>query len=107
MIKALMLALFGWKRTPEWFVRRCADYIPLCLKTREGIPADQLPAACRLALAQLAYLRAVNMDSGQRPRFRDYVFELERTASAIADALRKGEAVDDRMRSILLFYKVI
>jgi hypothetical protein len=107
MIVAILHALFGWMRTPERFVRRCADYIPLCLRVKCGIPADHLPAACCLALSQLAYLRAAKMNFEQQPRFRNYVFEMERIANAVADALSKRETVDERVKSILIFYNVI
>lgn len=107
MIKTLALALFGWKRTPERFVRRCADYIPICLKQRGVIPADRLPAACRLALSQLAYFRAANMVVEQRPRFRSYVLQLENVSDAVACALTGRDIADERVKSILLFYGVM
>jgi hypothetical protein len=107
MIKALALALFGWKRTPERFVRRCANYIPIFLKEKGVDRPDCLSAACRVALSQLAYFRAANMEFDQQPRFRNYVTELDKICGVVVDALTQHEIADERVRSILLFHGVL
>lgn len=107
MIKALALVLFGWKRTPERFVSRCANYIPIFLKEKGVGRPDRLPAPCRLALSQLAYFRAANMEFDQQPRFRSYVVELDKICGVVVDALTEREVADERVRSILLFHQVL
>ncbi len=107
MIKALALLLVGWKRTPERFVSRCADYIPIFLKEKGVNYPDRLRAPCRVALSQLAYLRAANMEFDQQPRFRSYVTELDKICGEVVDALSQREVADERVRSILLFHGVL
>ena len=104
MIKALALLIFGWKRTPERFVSRCADYIPIFLKERGVDRPYRLPAPCRQALSQLAYLRAANMEFDHQPRFRSYVGELDKTCGEVVHVLAGGKIADERVRSILLFH---
>jgi hypothetical protein len=107
MIRTIALALFGWKRTPERFVPRFANYIPIFLKEKRVDLPDCLPAPCRLALSQLAYLRAANMDFNRQPYFRNFVSELDKICRTVADALNKHEFSDERVRSILRFHGVI
>ncbi len=106
MIKALALLFFGWKRTPKRFVSRCAEYIPIFLKERGVDNPDRLPAPCRLALSQLAYLRAANMKFDQQPRFRSYVTELDKICGMVVDVLTEREVADEQVRSILLFHGI-
>lgn len=107
MIKALALTLFGWKRTPERFVARCAEYVRIHVKERGVIPPDRLSSACCVALSQLAYLRAADMNPDQRPRFKIYVRHLESVSDLVALALAGNEIGDERVRSILLLHRVI
>jgi hypothetical protein len=67
----------------------------------------ELPAPCLVSLSQLAYSRAANADPEQWPRFRTYVSEMEKTAGDIAAVLRKNGIIDEQVRIILAFYKVI
>jgi len=107
MVKFLILLILGWRRTPERFVARCASYIPIFLKAKGVDFPDRLPPPCKLALSQLAYSRAANMESDQRPRFRDYVRELDKICGVVVDLLTGREAADERVRSILLFHGIL
>lgn len=107
MIKALALLLLGWKRTPERFVSKFGEYIPIYLREQGIDPADRLTKACRVSLSQLAYLRAAKMDPDQQPRFRNYVHELDVVAKVVAGALAGHDIDDERIRSILLLHRAI
>lgn len=107
MIKGVALAIFGWFQTPERFVRDCGPYIKMCLKERGRNDAEMLSGACCVALSQLAYLRAAGEGLDQRPRFRNYVRQMEKVSAVVAQALAKKEIDDERVKSILLLHRVI
>lgn len=106
MIKVIALALFGWFRTPERFVRECGPYIRICLQ-KNGWSSANLPSnACCVALSQLAYLRAAR-GTNQRPRFRTYVKQMEEISTLAGQALAGRKVNDERVRSILFLHRAI
>lgn len=106
MIKELALLIFGWRKTPERFVPRCAGFIAAYLHDREAEPTVKLPDACLISLSQLAYTRAKNIPD-QEPRFIYFVRELEKVGAVVEAALAGRTVVDREARSVLAWHGML
>jgi len=103
MIKTAILILLGWRRTPEGFSHRMADYVRVRLKDRRVDGVESLSSDCMLALSQLAYRRA-KRGTDNEPRFIHYVRELDAVAKSVEAHLVGHEVADENVRGILAWY---
>jgi hypothetical protein len=106
MIKEVALLIFGWRKTPERFVPRCAGFITAYLKDRDAEPKIKLPDACLISLSQLAYRRAKKIPD-QEPRFIYFARELERVGAVVEAALAGRTIVDREARSVLAWHGLL
>ena len=104
MIAKIALVLFGWRKTPERFVRRFAEYIPMYLRQRR-IKSGALHERCRIALSSLAFERAKN-GQAENPRLVNFVRELERICDEIDHAQNVEDIADTRLRSVLAWHQI-
>jgi hypothetical protein len=107
IVKWIALAVFGWRRTPRHFIVKYARYIPMVLKDDGKVDAGHMSTTCCVALSQLAYLRAANMNYYEQPRYREYVYEMDKISKVVASALAGNEVSDKAVKSILLFHQVV
>jgi hypothetical protein len=100
MIKQFALLIFGWRRTPEKFVPRCAGYVSAYLTDHDPSLVGKLPPACLISLSQLAYSNA-RKEGEQKPRFIHLVRELENVSRDVRAVMRMQYVTDERVRSLL------
>jgi len=104
MIAKVALFLFGWRRVPDHYSRRFADYIPIYLRGRK-VKSHMLNNDCLVALAASAFDSA-KRGQQENPRLVHLVREVERVCDAIAHARTADEIGDSRVRSILVWHGV-
>jgi hypothetical protein len=104
MISKVVLILFGWRRVPDHFAQRIADYIPMYLRERR-VKSHVLKKDCLVALAGCAFESAKN-GRQENPRLVHLVREVERLCDAIAFVRNVEEIGDARVRSILVWHGV-
>ena len=104
MISKVALFLFGWRRVPDHFARRFADYIPMYLRRRK-VKSHALKEDCLVALAGSAF-ESAKKGRQENPRLVHLVREVERVCEAIASARKMEDIGDQRVRSILTWHGV-